>query len=98
VGSYSHVKPADEHTANSLHSFLQSFAPYLTTLWMIWSLLAIELTLFWNGITDVYDIKSTGQLIPFITGILSIAGLLQATITVYLRENFVSTHADLKKC
>jgi hypothetical protein len=39
--------------------------------------------------TNVYDISSTGQLIPFITGALSLVALLQVGITDYLRENQV---------
>ena len=57
---------------------------------MIWSLVAVELTLYWNGVTGVYGIDSTGQLIPFITGVLSLVGLLQATVTTYLRDTYVS--------
>ncbi|KAK4233847.1 hypothetical protein C8A03DRAFT_38407, partial [Achaetomium macrosporum] len=30
-----------------------------------YSILGVELTLYWNGATDVYSIATTGQLIPF---------------------------------
>jgi hypothetical protein len=51
---------------------------------------AIELTLLWNSTEGVYDVQSTGQLIPLITGLLSFGGLLQEIVTVYLREANVS--------
>ncbi|KAL9044245.1 MAG: hypothetical protein Q9214_002602, partial [Letrouitia sp. 1 TL-2023] len=51
-------------------------------LWMkvlnwILSKLAVELTLKWNNISNVHDIRSTGQLIPFVIGIVSLLSLLQ---------------------
>jgi hypothetical protein len=75
--------------ANQSLRFLQPLGSLFAPFWMIWSLIAIELTLFWNGVTGIYDIDSTGQLIPFITGILSLVGLLQATVTTYLRDTYV---------
>ena len=42
---------------------------------LAWAIIAVELTLYWNGITGVYDVQSTGQLIPLITGIV---GLVRA--------------------
>jgi len=42
----------------------------------VWSVLAIELTLKWNHVTGVYEVTSTGQLIPLVLGIT-----LTATIT-----------------
>ena len=41
----------------------------------IWFVLAAELTLAWNSVNNVYDLNSTGQLIPFIIGLL---GLIRA--------------------
>ena len=35
---------------------------------IIWSILAIELTIRWNSITGVNTIETTGQLIPFVIG------------------------------
>ncbi len=35
---------------------------------IIWFILAVELTLAWNSVPNVYEIGSTGQLIPFIIG------------------------------
>lgn len=46
----------------------------------VYSVLAIELTLYWNSISGVYDINSTGQLIPFVIGLL---GLLKMTYAIF---------------
>ena len=35
---------------------------------IVWSILAIELIIYWNSISDVYDISSTGQVIPLSVG------------------------------
>lgn len=40
----------------------------------MYTALAVELTLAWNNVTNVYILGSTGQLIPFVVGVL---GLLQ---------------------
>jgi hypothetical protein len=36
----------------------------------------VELSLFWNGISGVYTLDSTGQLIPFIIGVVGFIRLL----------------------
>ena len=48
---------------------------------IIWSVLAIELTLTWNDTQGIYNISSTGQLIPFIVGL---AGLLKTLFALFL--------------
>jgi hypothetical protein len=35
---------------------------------MIYSILGVELTLYWNSISGVYSFSTTGQLIPLIIG------------------------------
>ena len=45
---------------------------------LVWAVVAIELTLAWNNIHDVYDLASTGQLIPFVIGIVSFLRLCYA--------------------
>jgi hypothetical protein len=40
---------------------------------MIWFVLSVELTLRWNDVQGVNTIESTGQLIPFIIGVVSSA-------------------------
>ena len=44
---------------------------------IIWSILAVELMLVWNNIEGIYTISSTGQLIPFIIGVVGLARLFQ---------------------
>ena len=50
---------------------------------IIWTILSIELTLVFNSVTSVYSIDSTGQLIPFIIGVVGM-GKTMNSITVKL--------------
>lgn len=34
-----------------------------------WSILAVELTLVWNSVTGVYNVRSTGQIIALVVGL-----------------------------
>jgi hypothetical protein len=34
-----------------------------------WSILAVELTLHWNSVEGVYNVKSTGQIIALVVGL-----------------------------
>lgn len=34
-----------------------------------WSILAVELTLHWNSVKGVYNVKSTGQIIALVVGL-----------------------------
>ena len=60
-----------------------------------WFVLAVELTLYWNSINSVYNISSTGQLIPFIVGLL---GFVRVThLAIMTRHGSVSLpHAAVK--
>ncbi len=42
---------------------------------VVWTIISVELTLAWNNINAVYDIRSTGQLIPFTIGLARLLGL-----------------------
>jgi len=65
-------------TKNKTASKRASQAMYATNvICIIWSILAVELTIAWNNISGVYTLNSTGQLIPFIIGIVSFIRLLQ---------------------
>ncbi len=49
---------------------------------MVWFVLSIELTLHWNQVQGVNGLESTGQLIPFIIGVVSTAqAVKKVTIT-----------------
>ncbi len=53
----------------------------MTSLLLIsWFVLAAELSLRWNSLTGIYDIGSTGQLIPFIIGLLGLLRVIHITI------------------
>lgn len=45
---------------------------------LIWSIISIELSLSWNQVYRIYDIKSTGQLIPFVIGLLGLIKFVHA--------------------
>ena len=46
---------------------------YLGTAALVYSILGIELTLYWNSVTDINTIDTSGQLIPFVIGLLGLA-------------------------
>ncbi|KAL8787693.1 MAG: hypothetical protein Q9195_007649 [Heterodermia aff. obscurata] len=45
---------------------------------IVWIVVTIELTLKFNHASGIYDLDSTGQLIPFIIGIVSMGKTLNA--------------------
>jgi hypothetical protein len=51
---------------------------------VIWAALAVELTIAWNNVTGVYILGSTGQLIPFVVGVL---GLLRNIHLIIVRKS-----------
>ena len=46
----------------------QRFRIGLSTFSILYSIIAIELTLVWNNVSGVYNVNSTGQVIPLIAG------------------------------
>ena len=42
----------------------------------IYTILAVELTIKWNGINGVYTIRTTGQPIPFVIGVIRLCKAL----------------------
>ncbi|KAI9663154.1 MAG: hypothetical protein M1821_008202 [Bathelium mastoideum] len=55
------------------------YAIYVSNvLCILWSILATELILVWNNVDGIYNVSSTGQLIPFIIGVVGLMRLLQA--------------------
>lgn len=55
------------------------------------SILAIELTLLWNNVADVYSMSSTGQLIAFVVGL----GPLITTVYRVLKETAKTVSVNL---
>jgi hypothetical protein len=43
---------------------------------LVWAVVAIELTLVWNHVSGVYSLTSTGQLIPFVIGLVGLLRLI----------------------
>lgn len=58
---------------------------------MVFSNLFIELTIRWNSVTEVYQIGSTGQLIPFVVSLGSLIKCLNDLWTTHLSKSFVSS-------
>lgn len=59
-------------------SFRGPMLHWLNGLCIIWTILSVETTLIWNNIVGIYDIRSTGQLIPFIIGVTGLLSLLHS--------------------
>lgn len=72
----------NETWASLRHNILASHTvvlvlPLMNLGCIMWSILAIELMISWNRITDVHTIQSVGQLIPFIIGVVGFVKLLR---------------------
>lgn len=59
-------------------NFRRSMLHWLNGVCIIWTILSVETTLMWNNIVGIYDIRSTGQLIPFIIGVTGLLSLLHS--------------------
>ena len=64
-----------------LHNRFQRYIAAFNLACLIYSIIALEFTLVWNSISEIYTIRNTGQLIPFIIGIV---GLIRVTIAISL--------------
>jgi hypothetical protein len=53
--------------------------PVTSVVTIVWSILGIELTLYWNYVQGVYSIRTTGQLIPFVIGLMGLIVILLNT-------------------
>ena len=64
------VLPKDTHFYCSFANnfVLRSLASFGLII-MLWSVLAVELTLEWNGVSGIYSVNSTSQVIPLVVGI-----------------------------
>jgi hypothetical protein len=58
---------------------------------MICCVLGTELTLWWNGVLDVYEVSSTGQVIPLLVGL----GMLASVIWKIARKENVRSTIEL---
>ena len=55
----------------------------------MYSITGIELTLYWNGVGGVYDVNSTGQLIPLTIGL---CGLVQTLYVLTIEVGSFAYH------
>jgi hypothetical protein len=74
--------------------------PTINLVCVIWSILAIELMIKWNNITQVHTIQSVGQLIPFVIGVVGFLKLLRdisvERIQLWMYEVVLVRHSTLK--
>ncbi|KAI4108310.1 MAG: hypothetical protein LQ339_002211 [Xanthoria mediterranea] len=54
--------------------------PLFPLICFLWTVLSVEFTLSFNRISGVYDIRSTGQLIPFVIGLVRLLSLCHGII------------------
>ena len=76
---------------------LRKLAPITASIDFIilsFSMVAIELMLRWNHITSVYDINTTGQIIPFVIGLGSICQVCYVTFIEPIKEEKVKKFVD----
>ncbi|KAH9236425.1 hypothetical protein K456DRAFT_1723162, partial [Colletotrichum gloeosporioides 23] len=84
-----------ESETHGEHQLGNSVCFYLSVTWnvlvflsILWFILSIELTLGWNHVQDINEIKTTGQLIPFIIGCVSTCQVLKQVALIGLRKMF----------
>lgn len=72
--------------SNSICFYLSVTWNAMVFLSILWFILSIELTLGWNHVQDINEIKTTGQLIPFIIGCVSTCQILKQVALIGLRK------------
>ena len=60
---------------------------------LVWSILAIELTIHWNNISGMYALDSTGQYVPLAVGLGGFLRLLYRLLNLWL-VNMVLCHSS----
>ena len=78
--------------SRALDKSLCAFAHVLTLTAMACFILFVERTILVAGISGVNTIRTTGQLIPFVIGVFSLAAALRDLILLFLWN--VSDHSD----
>ncbi len=58
---------------------------------LAWAITATEMTLAWNNVSGVYDIRSTGQIIPFVIGTVS---LCRSWVALTVKQSAIR-HTDI---
>jgi uncharacterized membrane protein YuzA (DUF378 family) len=67
------------HLWDAIHRFMLA----TDVLIVIWTVLAVELSLIWSHVTGIYEISSTSQLIPLVVGL---SGVMQNTLQVLYKK------------
>jgi hypothetical protein len=49
---------------------------FVCVFFLIYSTISIELTLVWNSVSGVYNVASTGQIIPLVAGLSMLVGTI----------------------
>ena len=62
-----------------------------------WFVLAVELSLRWNSVIGIYDIGSTGQLIPFIIGLLGLLRVIHVIVRNTDEDVSAPSEADIAR-
>lgn len=65
------IRPGHNRTSAKWATYLGVLAVYY-----VFSIIGVELAIYWNAVDGSYDIRSTGQLIPFVIGILTTVKVL----------------------
>ncbi|OCK74898.1 hypothetical protein K432DRAFT_429753 [Lepidopterella palustris CBS 459.81] len=61
--------------SNGYYSELTAWCTIMA-IYILWTIIGVELTLYWNGVSGVYELNSTGQFIPFVTGVVGLVRML----------------------
>lgn len=61
----------------------------------VWSILAIELTIHWNNITNMYTLDSTVQYVPLAVGLGGFVRLIYGGLKLWL-VNIVLCHFSMQ--
>jgi hypothetical protein len=74
--------------SRSKPNWTQSILTAINTFSIVWAIVSVELTISWNKLTGVDTLNSTGQLIPFIIGIVALLQLFHGLSVE--RSNIIS--------
>ncbi|KAH8879035.1 hypothetical protein GQ53DRAFT_849863 [Thozetella sp. PMI_491] len=58
----------------------------------IWFIASVELSIRWNNISGVHTIESTGQLIPFVIGVVSFTRAKHKLLVFIIKKHFPDWH------
>ncbi|KAL9631108.1 MAG: hypothetical protein Q9204_004389 [Flavoplaca sp. TL-2023a] len=76
-------------------TMIGSTLPAFSLICLLWTILSVEFTLRFNQINGVYDIRSTGQLIPFIIGLIRFLSLCHGTLRISYTDISIDPRQDL---